>query len=155
LPQHRASVVAHYCGEQGDSLKSASRRRFLETTALAGAATLAPAAVAAASGSPPLTKGWFAPSVGTAFTVRDRLGVGAQLVLTRLTPLARTHGYASSAHAAERCFSAQFEGERGTSQVTGLCTVEHPSLGTFAMTISPIGGDGKTWEAVFNRLNLS
>jgi len=116
---------------------------------------MAPAAAAAVSASPMLTRGWFAPFVGTTFTVRDPHGAIASLVLSTLTPLARTHGYASAAHAAERCFSAQFSGDGSTPAVGGLCELEHPDLGRFTMMISPVRGDGRSFEAVFNRVKLA
>jgi hypothetical protein len=140
--------------DKGDVLEDASRRRFLETTVLAGIAGLSPAAGAMVS-PPPRTRAWFAPFVGTAFTVRDRDGASVQLVLSALMPLPHAVGYASAAQAAERCFVAQFRGAHGLPQVAGLCEVEHPQLGRFDMMIAPIGGGGRTWEAVFNRLQLA
>ena len=43
----------------------------------------------------------------------------------------------------------------GCRRSTGLCKVEHPHLASFDLMIAPIGGDGRTWEAVFNRLQLA
>jgi hypothetical protein len=134
---------------------STSRRRFLETAALVGAAGVSPSATAAVATSPPMTRGWLLPHVGTAFMIRGPEGDAAEMILARLTPLPQVHGYTSIAQATQWCFSAQFTARPDTPQIRGLAQVCHPALGSFALMTSPVGGDGTTWEAVFNRVKLA
>ena len=120
-----------------------------------GAAGVAPTAAAMAATTAAGSQAWFTPHLGTAFAVRGPKGEKAELVLSGVSPLMHAQGYASAAQAAQWCFAAQFTGEPGTPQIAGMTDVQHPVLGRFAMMISPVGGDGRTWEAVFNRVKFS
>lgn len=116
-------------------------------------AGLSPAAAAIAAAPPPLTRSWFAPHAGSDFSVTDAQGRQAVLVLDEIAPLPHARGYATSAQAAEWCFSARFSVKRGAAPASGLVTVEHAALGRMTMMISPVGGAGDH-EAVFNRVRL-
>ena len=129
-----------------------TRRRFIEATAvlgLAGSSSMARALGGVAA--TPLTRSWFAPYLGTAFTICDAAGRRAEMKLASLDSVRHTRGFRSSEMAAQQCFSARYLALKGAPKIDGLCSVEHAQLGTFALFLTPVGQRGNAWEAVFNR----
>lgn len=88
-----------------------------------------------------LTAADFAPHVGRDFPTDEGL-----LRLVEVTPAlaanARVH----------RAFSLVFRGTTELPLEQGICSVDHPTLGSLSIFIVPIGPDahGLRYEAVFN-----
>jgi uncharacterized protein DUF6916 len=144
---------------------SISRRRFLKTGALAGAALpIASLTALGQKGSKPgsggsapatgdalarLTKSDFAGSVGTQFTIRlttlNTLKV--DLYMLNDTKLGEGNNTLDN-------FSLIFRGYHSTPLKQNSYRFEHSKLGNFLLFIVPAGtlGTAKLYQAVFNRM---
>ena len=97
-----------------------------------------------------LTQGAFARVVGTAFRVDVANGQAATIQLLAVHPLPVPLGRAPTGEG----FGLIFTGRLSERFGQGTYTVDHPTLGRFAMFLVPIGpaGPDQRYEAVFNRL---
>lgn len=141
-----------------------SRRKFIQTSAVAAVATGIPLSAAAndsnsslrslagnllnLNGTSSLNMATFKANVNTVFTLSNEKGETANVTLKSVYDW-RSAGNRSS----KECFSLMFSGS-GTSLRQDTYTVKHASLGTFSMLLAPSGMNkrDKKYEAVFNRL---
>lgn len=105
-------------------------------------------------GAGELTHAAFARLVGTTFRVRVAQGRSATIRLVSVRPLAAPGGRWTGPVATGEGFAPLFSGSLTEGFGQGTYTVGHPSLGSFAMFLVPVGpaGPDKRYEAVFNRL---
>ena len=135
------------------------RRRFLQQLSLA-AAVLAFGKVQAAarlgvvSNSKTSSMGYstFLPQVGHDFVVSRAASSLATLRLVEVAQLPNPSGYPDPFRALEECFTLVFEGQTKVLLPEGVYTFSAGKLGSFDAYISPIRGDGRSYQAVFNRI---
>lgn len=134
------------------------RRRFLQQLALAGVAlTLgrthaaqAAAKDAAQGGEPGYSA--FAALVGREFNATREASPMASLKLAEVLRLKSLRGYADAAKAREHCFTLIFRGEAGQRLPEGIYRLGTTGLASFDAFMSPVGGDGISYQVVFNRV---
>ena len=140
-----------------------SRRKFIQTGAVAAIATGIPLSAAAKNsysslgsiagtllnlgGNPALNMATFKAHVNSVFTLRNQKGQMSNVTLQSVYDWR-----AAGNRASKECFSLVFFGAASLHQDT--YSVTHPSLGTFSMLLAPTGSNkgGQKYEAVFNRL---
>lgn len=141
-----------------------SRRKFIQTSAVAAVVTGIPFSAAARSsnsslsslagnllnleGTSTLNMARFKANVNTIFTLSNQNGETSNVTLKSVYDW-RSAGNRSS----KECFSLMFSGS-GTALRQDTYTVKHASLGTFSMLLAPSGMNKRDnkYEAVFNRL---
>jgi hypothetical protein len=101
-----------------------------------------------------LTQGAFAPLVGTNFRVSAAHGRMATLRLISVRTLAAPDGRWTGPIPTGEGFAPLFSGSVSEGFGQGTYTVDHRSLGSFAMFLVPVGpaGPDQRYEAVFNRM---
>lgn len=143
---------------------SISRRHMIKTGALAGAASMVPEFVSAASStvrvtiSPAVeraasfpTRSSFAAQVDSMFSVRGRSLRPMRLRLAGVDDLPSAKATGTSGH--EETFAVHFEGPVTARLGQGTYHLSHGSLGDLEMFLVPIERPGKlqVYEAIFNR----
>ena len=144
-----------------------SRRDILKgaaATLLTGATSMAITPLAASKGrgtstTPPdtgvaeLSRMSFTGAVGTDFDVRVGALEASTLRLQTVSDLVLPVGAPGPAPGKEG-FSLLFTGPSKNAFAQGTYTIEHPTLGSFALFLVPVGPRGSTssYEAVINRL---
>lgn len=131
------------------------RRQFLRLFG-AGAAVLAlgrsaAAAAAPATSLPATDYSSFARLVGSAFRLaRDGKPV-IELDLAKVVPLQSVKGYADERQARAQCFTLVLRSARRSDLPEGIYDFSATGVATFQAFISPISGDGRSYQIVFNR----
>lgn len=85
----------------------------------------------------------FAPLIGSTFHLKTATG-GVAFTLTEVTPV--------QSYPTHDSFSLLFRAPDGVTPVSDTYTVEHATLGTLYLFLSPIGASGQVYEACFARL---
>lgn len=135
------------------------RRRFIHQFGLAAVAalTLGKAhAAARAIGIAPVTRvglGYsaFLPQVGHDFSARASSST-ATLRLIEIVRLSNPSGYRDPASALEQCFTLVFESQTKELLTEGMYTFSGGKLAAFDAFMSPIRGDNRSYQVVFNRI---
>jgi hypothetical protein len=134
------------------------RRRFLHQLSLAAAA-LAFGKVQAASrlGTIPVSKAGlgcsaFLPLVGHDFSVARATALLGTLRLVEVARLPNPSGYPDPAKALEQCFTLVFEAQTKVPLAEGMYTLSAGKFVPFDAFMSPIRGDGRSYQVVFNRI---
>ena len=129
-----------------------NRREFLKYAGLAPAAAAAAGLVSAgtvpAATAGPLARSTFLPHVGEEFRFESGPFEAKPARLVRVAALGQGAGKVES----ENRFRLEFEPAVAGTIAQETYTVAHPSLGRFALFVSPNDGEGRVVEAVFNRL---
>jgi hypothetical protein len=104
--------------------------------------------------APELTHSAFTRTVGTSFRVSVTQGRTATLRLLSVRTLAAPGGRWKGPILTGEGFAPLFSGSLSEGFGQGTYTVGHPSLGSFAMFLVPVGpaGADQRYEAVFNRM---
>ncbi len=132
------------------------RRRFLGHAAVAAAGLLTLgrsgfALAASSGGSGAFGLATLQRMVGQAFTLEREHGAAVSLQLVQVVPLRTTSGYADAERAREQCFTLVFRGTREVPLAEGIYEFSSEGLASFSAFISPIRGDGVSYQAVFGR----
>ena len=88
----------------------------------------------------------FSPLVGSTFHLKTATG-GVAFTLTEVTPV--------QSYPTHESFSLLFRAPDGVSPRSATYTVEHATLGTLYLFLSPIGPTGQVYEACFTRLRAA
>jgi hypothetical protein len=139
---------------------SQPRRQFLRL--FGAAATLlalgefAPAAAAAAKASPAkgvaeMDYSAFAQLAGRGFRLTRDGKAMPDLKLAKVVPLKSTKGYADERVARAQCFTLVFRSEQPSALAEGVYDFSAAGVATFQAFMSPILGDGRSYQVVFNR----
>ncbi|MEO6689153.1 MAG: hypothetical protein ABIS07_13910 [Dokdonella sp.] len=136
------------------------RRRFLQQLGLAAAASLALGKVSAATraiGIAPVVKSGlgysaFLPQVGHDFTAMRAASPTATLRLVEIVQLANVRGYPDPFAALEQCFTLVFENQTKARLPEGIYSLSAGKFAAFDAFVSPIRGDNRSYQAVFNRV---
>jgi hypothetical protein len=134
------------------------RRRFIHQFGLAALAALTLGKVQAAArtvGIAPVTRvgfGYsaFLPQIGHDFTARADASL-ATLRLVEIDQLANPSGYPDPSSALEQCFTLVFESQTKALLPEGMYTFSAGKFATFDAFMSPIRGDNRSYQVVFNR----
>jgi len=139
---------------------SQPRRQFLRLLG-ASAAMLALGEsnwVAAASATPSSAKNLsemdyssFAHLVGKGFRLARDGKPALDLALAKVVPLKTAKGYADERAARAQCFTLVFRSAERSSLPEGIYDFSASGVATFQAFISPILGDGRSYQVVFNR----
>jgi hypothetical protein len=140
------------------------RRRFLQQVGAAAAVLVLgksadvlaasskkPAAAKAQASSGDLSVAAFAPLVGRAFQLEHDGNKALDLKLSKVVPLKSTKGYADEAKARENAFTLVFQSAEKSSLSEGIYDFSTSGRATFSAFMSPILGDGRSYQVVFNR----
>jgi hypothetical protein len=136
------------------------RRRFLQQLGLAAAASLTLGKVQAATraiGIAPVVKSGFGysaflPQVGHDFTVMRKSSTAATLRLIEIVQLENAAGYPDPFAAHEQCFTLVFENQTKMFLPEGIYSFSAGKFGAFDAFVSPIRGDNRSYQVVFNRV---
>ena len=136
------------------------RRRFLQQLGLAAAASLALGKVQAATraiGIAPVIKSGlgysaFLQHVGHDFTAMRESTPTATLRLIEIVQLSNPSGYPDPFAALEQCFTLVFESQTKRLLPEGMYSLSAGKLGAFDAFVSPIRGDNRSYQVVFNRI---
>jgi len=137
---------------QGIITMSQPRRQFLRLAG-AAAAVLAFGRTPLATASAAAGNGFssFAPRVGRTFRVSREGGPAHDLVLAKAVPLANAKGYPDERKAREQCFTLVFRSAEASDLAEGVYAFDAPGVRSFEAYMSPINGDGRSYQVVFNR----
>jgi hypothetical protein len=132
------------------------RRRFLGHAAVAALALVAGGrssrALAAATVAPqPFGLGAMQRRIGQVFTL-EAGGTQASLQLAEVVPLKKTTGYADAALAREQCFTLVFRSAQSAALAEDIYAFSSSGVAPFSAFMSPIRGDRRSYQVVFNRL---
>jgi uncharacterized protein DUF6916 len=133
------------------------RRRFLGHAVVAAAALLtlgrSGLSVAAGAGaSPGFGLRALQGMVGRTFTLAQGGGSAVPLRLAQVVPLKKTTGYADAALAREQCFTLVFQSAQRSALAEGIYEFSSEGLAPFSAFMSPIRGDGVSYQVVFSRI---
>jgi hypothetical protein len=93
----------------------------------------------------------FAQLVGSGFRLARDGKPALDLKLAKVVPLKSAKGYADERAARAQCFTLIFRSAQASSLPEGLYDFSSTGLATFPAYISPILGDGRSYQVVFNR----
>ena len=134
---------------------SQTRRRFLRqigaATTMLALGDSAFAAGAAAKDLSAMDYPAFAQRVGHGFQLAQGGKAVVELSLIKVVPLASTKGYADERRARAQCFTLVLQSAQRSSLAEGIYDFSAAGMTTFAAFISPIRGDGRSYQVVFNR----
>jgi len=134
------------------------RRRFLGHAAVAAAAlfTLGRSGLSIAATVGATSPGFglraLQGMVGRTFTLEQAHGSTASLRLAQVVPLKKTTGYADAALAREQCFTLVFQSAQRSTLAEGIYEFSSEGLAPFSAFMSPIRGDGVSYQVVFGRI---
>lgn len=136
------------------------RRRFLQQLGIAAAAVLTLGKVQAATraiGINPVTKSGmsysaFLPQVGHDFTATRASSPTTTLRLVEIVQLQNPSGYPDPFAALEQCFTLVFENQTKVLLPEGIYSLSAGKSAAFDAFVSPIRGDHRSYQAVFNRV---
>jgi len=139
---------------------SQPRRQFLRLFGVSaamlalGETTLVAAASAKTSSAKSLSEmdySSFAQLVGKGFRLARDGRPALDLALAKVVPLKNAKGYADERVARAQCFTLVFRSAERSALPEGIYDFSASGVSTFQAFISPILGDGRTYQVVFNR----
>ena len=138
---------------------SQPRRQFLRLVGAAaalcalGESTLVAAAAKGASAKnlSEMDYSAFAQLVGKGFRLARDGKPALDLALAKVVPLESTKGYADERRARAQCFTLVFRSAERSALPQGIYDFSTSGVATFQAFISPILGDGRSYQVVFNR----
>jgi hypothetical protein len=139
---------------------SQPRRQFLRLFGAAaamlalGESTLLAAASAKTSSAKHLSEmdySSFAQLVGKGFRLARDGKPALDLALAKVVPLKSAKGYADERIARAQCFTLVFRSTERSALPEGIYDFSVSGVETFQAFISPILGDGRSYQVVFNR----
>jgi hypothetical protein len=93
----------------------------------------------------------FAQLVGKGFRLARDGKPALDLALAKVVPLKSAKSYADERIARAQCFTLVFRSAERSSLPEGIYDFSASGVSTFQAFISPILGDGRTYQVVFNR----
>ena len=139
---------------------SQPRRQFLRLVGVAATmlalgesalAAAAPAKSAPAKSLSEMDYSSFAQLVGKGFRVARDGKTALDLALAKVVPLKSAKGYADERVARAQCFTLVFRSAERSALPEGIYDFSVSGVQTFQAFISPILGDGRSYQVVFNR----
>ncbi|MDR3386534.1 MAG: hypothetical protein P4L92_05730 [Rudaea sp.] len=136
---------------------STARRRFLHNAAIAAVAALAvplrvvSAASAVGTTSNDVDHDSMVPLIASDFKVSQGGTQLASLQLVAVNRPASLKGYRDPQQAARNTFTLIFRSEQPSTLKEGIYTFSSPRHAAFSAFISPINGDQRTYQIVYNR----
>lgn len=88
----------------------------------------------------------FSPLIGSTFVLKTASG-GCAFTLTEVTPV--------QSYPTHDSFSLLFQAPAGASPASATYAIDHATLGTLYLFLSPIGPSGQVYEACFTRLRTT
>ena len=93
----------------------------------------------------------FAQLVGSGFRLARDDKPALDLKLAKVVPLKSVKGYADERVARAQCFTLVFRSAQSSALPEGLYDFSTTGVATFQAYMSPILGDGHSYQVVFNR----
>jgi hypothetical protein len=94
----------------------------------------------------------FVKQVGHDFTATRASVPAVSLRLIEVDQLRSAAGYPDPATAFEQCYTLVFEAQSKTALREGVYTLGAKGVASFDAFVSPIRGDGRSYQVVFNRI---
>jgi hypothetical protein len=137
---------------------SKARRHFLQGAATVAVVALAvplrilgAAAPTTAATSDDVNYDSFSPLIASDFVVLQNGAAAATLRLVNIERLSSLQGYRDPVQAALNSFTLILRSEQPSALKEGIYTFSNPRLAPFSAFISPINGDHRTYQIVYNR----
>ena len=94
----------------------------------------------------------FSQQVGKDFHLARDGKPALDLALAKVVPLKTAKGYADERKARAQCFTLVFRSGEPTALPEGIYDFSAAGVAGFQAYISPINGDGRSYQVVFNRI---